>query len=147
MEDPLPAGDAPPLRLTAHSLGTPPPTLRPAPARRDWMDATPEAFANRCLPLTIANAHGWEVVGECGFEAWWNGGPDASDITIRREGEGRPAPVSHFGSGVLTFHIDLVPHRPRRQPLGLRPAQPAQGRHRAADRASSRPTGRPPPSP
>lgn len=113
MDDPAPpavpgAEDAPPLRLTAHSLGTPPPTLRPAPARRDWMDATPEAFANRCLPLTIANAHGWEVVGEAGFEAWWNGGPGASDITIRREGEGRPVPVSHFGSGVLTFHIDLV---------------------------------------
>lgn len=104
----MPEGKAPPLRLTAHSLGGPAPTLRPAPARRDWMDATPQGFANRCLPLTIANAHGWEVVGEGGFEAWWNGGPNPDDITIRAERPGRPTPVSHFGSGILTFHVDLV---------------------------------------
>ncbi|MFC0388771.1 DUF6065 family protein [Muricoccus vinaceus] len=102
------ADEAPPIGLTAHSLGVPSPTLRPAPARRDWMDATPQGFANRCLPLTMANAHGWEVVGEGAFEAWWNGGPNASDITIRTEREGRPAAVSHFGSGVLTFHIDML---------------------------------------
>ncbi|WP_458096456.1 DUF6065 family protein [Roseomonas sp. WA12] len=100
--------DAPPIRLTAHTLSTPPPGLRPAPTRRDWMDATPQGFANRCLPLTIANAHGWEVVGEAGFEAWWNGGPNPADITIRTERTGRPAPTSHFGAGVLTFHIDLL---------------------------------------
>jgi len=100
--------EAPPIRLIAHTLGSPAPAIRPAPSRRDWMDATPQSFANRCLPLTIANAHGWEVVGEGGFEAWWNGGPNPADITIRTEREGRPAPASHFGAGVLTFHIDLL---------------------------------------
>lgn len=86
-----PAAEEPaPIRLTAHSLGTPPPRLRPSPARRDWMDATPAGFANRCLPLTIANAHGWDVVGEGAFEAWWNGGPGAGDITIRTERPGGP---------------------------------------------------------
>ena len=37
------------------------PDIRPAEPRRDWMDETPEAFAYRCLPLNIANAHGWEI--------------------------------------------------------------------------------------
>jgi len=100
-----------PIRLTAHTLGEDPPRLRPAQARRDWMDATPQGFANRCLPLTIANAHGWEVVGGAGFEAWWNGGPGTADITIRHDDParpGRPAPVSHFGSGILTFHVDIL---------------------------------------
>ncbi|HEY8614437.1 MAG TPA: DUF6065 family protein [Roseomonas sp.] len=100
--------DAPPIRLTAHTLGTPPPRLRPSPGRRAWMDATPQGFANRCLPLTIANSHGWEVVGDGAFEAWWNGGPGPGDITIRTERPGRPTPTSHFGAGVLTFHIDLL---------------------------------------
>ncbi|MCR0982137.1 DUF6065 family protein [Roseomonas populi] len=100
--------DAPPLRLTAHALNASPPRLRAAPTRRDWMDATPQGFANRCLPLTIANAHGWEVVTEGSFEAVWNGGPDPADIAIRTERPGRPTPVSHFGAGVLTFHIDLL---------------------------------------
>ena len=31
----------------------------PAPATRPWTDTTPEAFAYRCLPFNIANAHGW----------------------------------------------------------------------------------------
>ena len=42
------------------------PLIRPAPARRDWMDATPESFAYRCLPLDIANAHGWELLNQIG---------------------------------------------------------------------------------
>ena len=33
------------------------PLVRPAEATRPWMDATPESFAYRCLPLNIANAH------------------------------------------------------------------------------------------
>src|SRR5271165_1161304 len=38
------------------------PLIRPAEPTRAWMDATPEAFAYRCLPLNIANAHGWEIL-------------------------------------------------------------------------------------
>ena len=50
------------------------PLIRPAPAKRDWMDGTPESFAYRCLPLNIANAHGWELLNPCAFDACWNGG-------------------------------------------------------------------------
>src|ERR1043165_7409934 len=84
------------------------PLIRPAPARRDWMDATPESFAYRCLPLNIANAHGWELLSPVGFEAEWNGGGGTDDVTLRLDHpkpDGLP-PCSIFGNGVLTFHAE-----------------------------------------
>jgi hypothetical protein len=84
------------------------PRIRPASRRRAWMDETPEAFAYRCLPLAIANAHGWEIVNAVGFSARWNGGRDVADVEIRLD-DGAPsaveAPVSLFGQGTLTFHV------------------------------------------
>jgi len=86
------------------------PLIRPAPATRAWMDDTPEAFAYRCLPLNIANAHGWEVLSPCGFDAIWNGEGGVDAVTIRLEPGAKPerAPVSLFGQGVITFHIEGI---------------------------------------
>ncbi len=86
------------------------PLIRPAPATRAWMDATPESFAYRCLPLNIANAHGWELLCPCAFDAIWNGGSDVAAITISAEAGAQTdrAPVSLFGQGVLTFHIEGI---------------------------------------
>ncbi len=83
------------------------PLIRPAPTERDWMTATPHAFAYRCLPLSIANSHGWEVLSPCGFEAMWNGDAGLDAVTIRLIDGDDPfsRPVSVFGHGVLTFHI------------------------------------------
>jgi hypothetical protein len=84
------------------------PQIRPASARRDWMDASPESFAYRCLPLAIANGHGWEILSPCGFEAVWNGGPAAEDVIIRMDpgAEAHRAPVALFGVGTITFHVE-----------------------------------------
>ena len=84
------------------------PRIRAASPRRDWMDETPDSFAYRCLPLNIANAHGWELLSPCGFEAEWNGGPAVEDVVIRLDPGGVDglAPVALFGQGVLTFHVD-----------------------------------------
>lgn len=83
------------------------PLIRPAEATREWMDATPEAFAYRCLPLDIANAHGWEILSPCTFDARWWGGSGTNQVEIRLAAGSKPdmAPVSLFGQGVLTFHI------------------------------------------
>src|SRR5258708_9907512 len=83
------------------------PLIRPAEATRRWMAATPESFAYRCLPLNVANAHGWEILSPVAFEACWSGGSDTRDIAIRLPEGAKPelAPVSIFGQGVLTFHI------------------------------------------
>ena len=41
--------------------------IRPAPVEREWMDDSDQRFAYRCLPLNIANAHGWEILCTPGF--------------------------------------------------------------------------------
>lgn len=86
------------------------PRLAPASPRRAWMDETPDSYAYRCLPLAIANAHGWEVLSPCGFEARWNGGVGADSVEIRLDPGADPAkgPVSLFGSGTITFHIEGI---------------------------------------
>ena len=86
------------------------PDIRPAAPRREWMDETSEAFAYRCLPLNIANAHGWEIGAAVNCAARWNGGVGVEAIEIRTEpgSPARRAPVSLFGQGVLTFHIEGI---------------------------------------
>lgn len=83
------------------------PDIRPASSRREWMDETPESFAYRCLPLNIANAHGWEVRSAVGCAARWDGGTGTDAVEIRLDAGAPPhlGPVSLFGQGVLTFHI------------------------------------------
>src|SRR6201982_425284 len=90
------------------------PLIRPAPATRAWMDATPESFAYRCLPLNIANAHGWEVLNPVGFEAVWDGGTGVEAVTVRPDPGAAPeqAGVSLFGQGILTFHVQSVIRTP-----------------------------------
>jgi len=86
------------------------PLIRPAPVRRDWMDHTPESFAYRCLPLNIANAHGWEVLNPRSFDAIWNGEAGADAINIVHGPGDQPGcrAVSLFGQGVVTFHIEGI---------------------------------------
>lgn len=86
------------------------PLIRPAPATRPWMDATTERFAYRCLPLDIANAHGWEVLCPVGVEAVWDGGSGVDAVAIRPDvgSAAGKAPVSIFGNGVLTFHVEAI---------------------------------------
>jgi hypothetical protein len=83
------------------------PRIRAATMRRAWMDATPDSFAYRCLPMNIANANGWEILSPCGFEAVWTGGNDASAVRITLDPGALPheAPVSLFGQGTITFHV------------------------------------------
>jgi len=90
------------------------PLLRPAPASRLWMDEAPEAFAYRCLPLNIANAHGWELLNPHGFEAVWDGGEGAQSVTIHPDAGAPPGrtAVSLFGLGTITFHVEGIIRTP-----------------------------------
>lgn len=93
------------MRLTAYRLGPVAPGLRAAPPRREWMDETDERYAYRCLPLTMANQFGWELLCPSTFEALWTGGKSISSIQIVRLDDGMgQLPSSHFGHGVLTFN-------------------------------------------
>ncbi len=84
------------------------PRIRPAASKRSWMDEAPESFPYRCLPLGIANSHGWEILSPCGFEAVWNGGKVAEDVVLSVDENARPdmSPVALFGQGIFTIHIE-----------------------------------------
>ncbi|WP_408590402.1 DUF6065 family protein [Novosphingobium sp.] len=84
------------------------PRIRPAMAKRRWMDDAPESFPYRCLPLGIANSHGWEILNPCGFEVMWNGGPAADDVVVTVNRGDRPdmPPVALFGQGIVTIHVE-----------------------------------------
>ena len=46
------------------------------------MDETKASHAYRCLPLTIANAMGWEILLPAKVTATWNGGTETSDLIV-----------------------------------------------------------------
>lgn len=92
------------------------PEMRPAEAARGWMDATHQRFANRCIPLSIANASGWELLCPAAFTATWRGGDalDALTIFAGPDDESRVTrfAASHFGHGILTFHTGYLMRTP-----------------------------------
>jgi len=96
------------MKLIAHVIDGHHVDIRPAPVERDWMEATSQRFAYRCLPLNIANAYGWEVLCNAGFLAMWWGGEGLDSIVIEPD-PGTIAPaISHFGHGILTFHLPCL---------------------------------------
>jgi hypothetical protein len=103
-----------PMVVKLHALTEHPPEVRPARAKRQWMDDFPDRHAYRCLPLSIANAHGWEVLCPIPLEIRWNGGMAVEDIEIIGHKElPAGAPVTHFcrsnfSRGIITFHLDYV---------------------------------------
>lgn len=102
------------MRLILYPTSAIRPVVRPAPTTRPWMDSSPQAFAYRCLPLNIANGHGWEILCPTPFAARWNGGPLPGDVEIQAEGPGGWPGLAHFGCGVVTFHIGyLIRTEPR----------------------------------
>lgn len=94
--------------LTCFELTADPVQIRPAPSTRQWMDDTQEGFAYRCLPLNIANAHGWEVLNPAPFTAEWQGSTAHDGITVTPLSDKPVLAMSHFGSGVLTFHVSAL---------------------------------------
>lgn len=114
MAQPAPPPATPARSLVAWEVDDPDGIhLEPAPADRDWMDASNLRFAYRCLPLVIANQAGWILRCPVRVSARWNGGMQASDIRLwfppRRKD---PRIISHFGEGVLTFSIPFLIRTP-----------------------------------
>lgn len=99
------------MKLLCYKLAPNPPAMVPASATRDWMDASPDRFAYRCLPLNIANGYGWEILSPATFEIAWNGRPEKEAIQIRAL-DNFPhidhLVLSHFTMGVVTFHVGYM---------------------------------------
>lgn len=82
--------------------------IEPAPVQREWMDRSPDRFAYRCLPLNIANAHGWQLRLRAGFRVRVIGEPGRETLEFQHETPDDPPAVSHFGMGTVTFHIPAL---------------------------------------
>jgi hypothetical protein len=102
------------MKLHCFALNSDPPKIVPARASRQWMDDFPDRHAYRCLPLSIANAHGWDILCPVALAIDWNGGPRTEDLTVRAlqtMPDGNPVSAfcrSHFSSGIVTFHTDYI---------------------------------------
>ena len=99
------------MQLECFTLSPQPLEMVPGRPDRPWMDAFGGRTPYRCLPLTMANTTGWEILSPFGFTAEWNGGAAIGDITVLPD-----APVddagsfvtSHFAYGTLTFHTGYL---------------------------------------
>jgi len=98
---------APRLTVTAYLVNDRPPAIQPGGIKRGWMDASRDHFAYRCLPLTIANQSGWDLLCPTTFTAIWNGGDSIHDLYIKSS-EAAPGALSHFGHGILTFEVGVL---------------------------------------
>lgn len=102
------------MKLHCFPLNAFAPKILPARASRQWMDDFPDRHAYRCLPLSIANSHGWNILCPVALEIEWNGGARAEDLTVRalqQLPDGRPVSDfcrSHFTHGIVTFHTDYI---------------------------------------
>jgi hypothetical protein len=96
------------MKLTTYVVDGHTVDIRPAPVDRAWMDNIDQRFAYRCLPLSIANAHGWEILCTARLTAVWNGNHGLDAVTVTTDGGGIAPTISHFGFGVLTFHVPCL---------------------------------------
>lgn len=82
--------------------------IRPARPDRAWMDAYVERHAYGCLPLIMANMHGWEILSPVSFTAIWNGGANKDCVAILEDESSNGQFLSFFGAGIVTFKLPAV---------------------------------------
>jgi hypothetical protein len=104
------------ISLVAYCLNDKVPKIDVAPNSRAWMNDTHLGFANRCLPLRIANQAGWFILNDRKIEVMWNGGIRRGDVAIRVYKHGLSEDISkeellvssHFGHGIVTWQIPYL---------------------------------------
>tara|TARA_B100001179_G_scaffold163060_1_gene119699 strand:- start:614 stop:1360 length:747 start_codon:yes stop_codon:yes gene_type:complete len=95
------------MQLDCYRIYSVAPQIVPGRSRREWMDAFTDRHPYRCLPLTMANSTGWEILCPIDIEIEWNGGELAEAIQFRSsasEAEIASFAGSHFRRGIVTFH-------------------------------------------
>jgi len=77
---------------------------------RNWMEKS-SGNPYRCLPLTIANQFGWNILCPFNFKATWNGdkkAENAFNIIFDKKYDYSNYIASHFGDGILTFSLPYI---------------------------------------
>jgi len=105
--------DGPPRPLIGFITRDSAPEISPAPSSRTWMSEmskTRRGWPNRCLPMLMANQSGWELRNRCAFTATWIGQENGVDVDIApdKRDTDQFMPVSHFGNGILTWHLPML---------------------------------------
>ena len=77
------------MQLECYKIYDIAPEIVPGRSTRDWMDAFPDRQPYRCLPLSMANSTGWEILCPMDIKIKWNGGPGKNDITLKTRGDPR----------------------------------------------------------
>jgi hypothetical protein len=62
------------MELECYPTENRPPEIVPGRPQRAWMDHFADRHPYRCLPLTMANTTGWDILCPVGFSATWDGG-------------------------------------------------------------------------
>ncbi|MDZ4053051.1 MAG: DUF6065 family protein, partial [Phenylobacterium sp.] len=90
------------FELTCHRLGPNSVPLAPARPERPIFDRNRHAY--RCLPVSTANAAGWELLCPTGVTIEWSGEAGLDALTVTHD-ETAPHPfaVSNFAQGIVTF--------------------------------------------
>ena len=99
------------MELECFATVSRPPEIVPGRPDRGWMDGFHARHPYRCLPLTMANTTGWEILCPMGFAAEWNGGANQADIALtpdRPHADFAHFVQSHFAGGVLTMHTGYM---------------------------------------
>ena len=99
------------MQLECFPLSNRPPEIVPGRPQRGWMERFDDRHPYRCLPMTMANCSGWEIVCPMAFEAEWNGGKMQEDILLRpdvQHPDFHEFAKSHFSHGVMTLHTGYM---------------------------------------
>ena len=86
--------------------------VEPAGLKRKWMDQTEDEYAYRCLPLNIANQHGWSVYPNSDIILKCEENTDCSKdhVKVLRDKDGLA--MSHFGFDTFTFTLPFLVRTP-----------------------------------
>ncbi|MGI9515137.1 MAG: DUF6065 family protein [Anderseniella sp.] len=96
------------MKLICYSLEGKQIDVQAASAERSWIDDTRDQFAKRCLPLMVANAHGWQIRLIDGCRLKWNGGNLPGSLKVETDSGTDDVVVSHFGNGIVTFKVHCL---------------------------------------
>ena len=108
---PSPPASTRPPELECYATQSRPPEIVPGRPQRGWMDAFTDRHPYRCLPLSMANSTGWEILCPVAFTAEWNGGIYTQDIQLwpdHPHGDFHEFVKSHFSHGVVPVHAGYL---------------------------------------
>ena len=85
-------------------------TIKQSNLKRDWMDATHNLNAYRCLPMNIANQNGWSIYLNNPIKFAWNGDITNDAIAILDNSGVMVQNIvqSWFGHGIISFRIPYL---------------------------------------